>query len=300
MEGNQNPYEDYVYCISASPKFKKDGLAFAAKKSGLYRSTDKGKTWEDALASLQLFAPLPVTYAAVALAGEITYVFAGAEGQILRSLDAGQTWQVAALDTPAPQVTAFAVSPDFEKDGTLLAATVQDGIFRSTDRGVTWLGWNFGLFDSNINALSFVDSQIIFAGAQSSIFRSNNAGRSWRDLDFPIELAPVPCLAVSRDGTIFAGTEAQGLHVSCDEGKTWERLIEGAIEQIHVDVRGKLLILRDGELLLSENEGGSWQAARPGFESASDISAFTTLPGLDSAKGRKMLVGLSNGEIIKL
>ena len=300
MEQDHIPNNDFVYCLAASPKFKKDGLVFAAKKSGLYRSTDKGKTWKDAFASLNLSAPLPITFAAVTLAGEITYVFACAEGQILRSLDVGQTWQSAKLDTPSPLVTALVASPNFAKDGTLLAATVQDGIFRSTDRGVSWTGWNFGLYDPNINALAFADSQIIFAGAQSGIFRSSNAGRSWRELDFPMELAPVSCLAVSHDGTIFAGTETEGLHVSCDEGRTWERLLEGAVEQIHLEASGKLLILRDGELLLSENGGGSWQAARPGFEPGSDITTFTTLPGLNSAKGTNLLVGLSNGEIIKL
>ena len=180
----------------------------------------------------------------------------------------------------------------------MLAATVRDGIFRSTDRGVGWTGWNFGLYDSNINALAVADSQIVFAGTESGIFRSSNAGRSWRDLDLPIDLAPVVCLAISRDGTIHAGTEAEGLHVSCNEGKTWEQLIEGTVEQIHRDASGRVLILMDGELLLSENGSGSWQAARPGFEPASDISAFTTVPGLDSNK--RLLVGLSNGDILKL
>ena len=298
MEQNQNPYRDYVYCLSASPNFKKDGLVFAAKKSGLYYSTDRGKTWKDAYASLKLAAPLPTSSAAISIVNEMTYVFAGIEGKILRSLNAGETWEVADLDSPAPQVAALAVSANFAKDGTLLAATVQDGIFRSTDRGVNWTGWNFGLFDPNINALAFVDAQIIFASTQSSIFRSSNAGRSWRGLDFPIDCAPVLCLAFNPAGILYAGTETEGLHVSCDEGMTWEPLMEGTVEQIHLDASGKLLILRDGELLLSENGGDSWQAARPRFEPAADISAFTTLPGSDSTKS--LLVGLSNGEIIKL
>lgn len=297
MEQNQNPYKDYVYCITASPNFKKDRLVFAAKRSGLYYSRDQGRSWKDAYPSLKLDAPLPTSSAAISIVNEITYVFAGIEGRILRSLNAGETWEVADLDSPAPQVAALAVSPNFGKDGTLLAATVQDGIFRSIDRGVNWTGWNFGLFDPNINALAFADPTIIFAGTQSGVFRSSNAGRSWRDLDFPMDLAPVLCLAVNRDGTIYAGTEAEGLHVSCDQGKTWEQLSEGTVEQIHLDDRGKLLILRDGELLLSEN-GGSWQAARPGFQPASDISTLTAPLGLDPTK--PLLVGLSNGDIIKL
>ena len=294
------PNGDFVYCLAVSPNFKKVGLVFAAKKSGLYRSTDKGRTWEDAFASLKLSAPLPITYATVALAAEITYVFASAEGQILRSLDGEQTWQVAALDSPAPVVTALIASPDFADDGTILAATMQDGIFRSTDRGITWTGWNFGLYDPNINALTFADSQTIFAGTQSGIFRSSDAGRSWRDLDFPIDCAPVVCLAVDHVGTIYAGTESEGLHASYDGGKTWEGLIEGAVEQIQLDAKGRVLMLKDGELLRSENAGASWQPARPGLEPSNNISAFTTLPNLDSAKSKNLLIGLSNGEIIKL
>jgi hypothetical protein len=34
--------------------------------------------------------------------------------------------------------------------------------------------------------------------------------------------------------------------------------MEGAVEQIHLDASGKLLILRNGELLLSEN-ADSWR-----------------------------------------
>jgi photosystem II stability/assembly factor-like uncharacterized protein len=298
MEQDQYPYEDYVYCITASPSFKQDGLIFAAKTSGLHSSTDKGKTWKDAYASLKLAARLPTSAVTISNLNGITYVFAGIEGKVLRSLNAGETWEVADLDSPAPQVAALAVAPNFAQDGTILAATVRDGIFRSTDRGVNWTGWNFGLFDPNINALAFADSQNIFAGTQSGIFRSINSGRSWRDIDLPMQLAPVSCLAVSHDGNLFAGTESEGLHVSCDEGRTWAGLLEGAVEQIHVDAKGKLLILRDGEILLSENGGNSWQPARPGFEPAADISTFSTLPGLDPTKN--LLIGLSNGEIIKL
>jgi hypothetical protein len=113
-----------------------------------------------------------------------------------------------------------------------------------------------------------------------------------------MDCAPVLCLAVNRAGTIYAGTEAEGLLVSCDEGRAWEQLMEGAVEQIHLAASGKLLILRDGELLLPENGRDCWRAPRPGFEPASDISTLTAPLGLDLAK--PLLVGLSNGEIIKL
>ena len=288
---------DLVYCLAASPNFKKDGLIFVAKQSGLYRSTDGGKTWKDAYAILKLNASLPTTFVALATAGKTTYVFACAEGKVLRSLDVGKTWEAADLESPAPQVTALVASPDFAQDGTILAATVQDGIFRSIDRGVSWADCNFGLYDPNINALSFIDAQTFVCGTQSGVFISANAGQSWRDLDFPMNCAPVLSLAVSVDKAIYAGMQDAGLWRSRDKGKTWEQVNAGAVEHILIDPNGKILIVRDGELLLSKDGGKTWRV-RAGLETDSAISSLIAPLGLD--RGDPILIGLSNGEIVTL
>jgi len=289
--------QDYVYCLASSPDFKKDGLIFAAKKSGLFRSSDGGHHWEDAYASLDLKENLPTTFVAVAMVNEMTYVFAGAEGRVLRSLDAGKTWKAAELGKPAPVVISLVVSPGFADDGTLLAATMQDGIFCSTDRGISWTGWNFGLFDPNVNALACsVNSgtQVYLAGTQSSIFSSSNAGRSWKLLDFPIDPAPVTCLAVGPDGVIFAGTESKGLFCSRDEGQTWKRLTKGPVEQILVDSKNNILIIQDGKLCSSKNSGKTWQTRKVGKNS---LTCSAAPLGLGS---RNPLFAGAYGEVITL
>lgn len=288
--------QDFVYCIAASPNFKKDGLLFAAKKSGLYRSTNNGKTWSDAYASLKLTAPLPTQAVAVTVANDITYAFAAVEGNILRSLDSGKKWEAAELDSPAPIVTSLAISPDFAHDGLVLAATLQDGIFFSSDRGVKWQGWNFGLYDSNINALVFADSQNIIAAAQSGVFMSINAGRSWRDLDFPIKAAPVLCAAVSGENVFYIGTEARGLYRSVDAGQTWERIQDGAVEHILLEDK-KILSVRDGKLEFTKDEGKTWRA-RAGLKTDSAITCICAPLGLDTSN--PLLVGFENGEVITL
>jgi photosystem II stability/assembly factor-like uncharacterized protein len=290
-----NDIQDFVYCLArtvnaSQPDFASksetsdsNGLVFAAKQSGLFRSTDGGQTWGDAYAALKLAAPLPTQAVAVTVVDDIPYVFAAVEGRILRSLDGSQTWEIASLESPAPLVTALAISPDFARDGLVLAASMQDGIFRSSDRGVTWTGWNFGLYDPNINALAFVDAQKVVAGTQSGVFVSLNAGRSWRDTEFPLENAPVQCIAVSQDQTIYAGTQADGLFASRDAGKTWETVCSGGVEQIHIQ-HGKIFILNDGNLLFSD-DGKDWQTR----EFDGEISAFIVEP---------LLLGLANGECI--
>ena len=70
--------EDYVYALAASPSFAQDGICFAARRSGLYRSDDGGITWRSAYGSLDLEVPLTTLAVAVSPAFESDRsVFAG-------------------------------------------------------------------------------------------------------------------------------------------------------------------------------------------------------------------------------
>ncbi len=71
--------QDSVYGLAATPDFLEGGRCFAARASGLYVSSDGGRTWRDAYRSLALKTPL--TTATVALSPQPapeTTVFAGA------------------------------------------------------------------------------------------------------------------------------------------------------------------------------------------------------------------------------
>lgn len=226
---------DIVYALAATRPFvpRTQGVCFAARASGLYRSLDGGATWHPAYESMRLEQPLATI--AVALSPDFVMdrtVFAGAQGGILRSFDAGETWEIIGLTSPPPLVACLVVSPDFEQDGTLLAGTTEDGIFRSSDRGRTWSAWNFGLLDLNVLSLTmspaFAEDETLYAGTETGIFRSMNGGRAWREVGFPNEYAPVLSIAISpdfaRDGTLFVGTESRGVFHSADRGGVWTHI----------------------------------------------------------------------------
>ncbi len=65
-------------------------------------------------------------------------LLAGGSGGILRSDDAGNSWRVTMLPTPPPLVTCLAFSPDYAGEHTAVAATLEDGVYRSVDGGQTW------------------------------------------------------------------------------------------------------------------------------------------------------------------
>lgn len=258
--------QDTVYALAAAP----DGVHFAARASGLYRSTDSGATWQFAYDSLKPEQPLTTTALACAPDGS---VFAGVNGGVLRSSDGGLTWYAAAFSAPPPLVTALVVSPGFEQDGVILAGTAEDGIFSSTDRGHYWTPWNFGLIDLNVFSLTlspdFARDQTAYVGTETGIFRSTNGGRAWRSLPFPIDSAPVLSLAVlPRDpNVLFAGTETSGLYTSPDRGKTWARIAEdqadGAVSAL-VAQADRLWALLDDRVLVSADSGQSWQTLGAG------------------------------------
>ncbi len=304
-----------VLALAASPAFAADGVCFAAANSGLLRSDDGGRTWRDAYATLAGEGPLATP--AVALSPDFPTdqcVFAGAPGGVLRSLDGGRSWQMAALAAPPPFVTALAVSPAFARDGTLFAATLEDGVFCSTDRGSRWAAWNFGLLDLGVLALAvspaFAADETLFAATETGLFRSTNGGRAWREAGLPTELAPVLALAISpgfaEDGVLFAGTEEHGLLRSSDWGQTWAGVAQGelggAIQGIVLAPdfpRAPAVAVLAGDALYVSPDGGESWLRRP-VGAGSEQTATTVIAPLGLDAGGPLLVGFADGQVRRI
>jgi photosystem II stability/assembly factor-like uncharacterized protein len=309
MSDNLTHLPDYVFGLAASPAFARDTICFAARRSGLYRSIDNGKTWQTAYGGLS--TPAPETTAVILSPSyeKDRTLFAAVKGGVLLSTDAGETWQSAEFSPPPPVISAFAISPAFAKDGLLLAGTLEDGIFRSRSRGAQWSGWNFGLLDRNIYCLAispdFIEDQLILTGTESGIFQSFNEGRSWREVSFPMEAAPVTSLAISpgftHDHLIIAGTESRGIFCSRDAGANWEKTyMDGSISQVAFitsqNSQTAILAACEAALLVSVDNGKSWQEQPSGIPEEREITSFIAPLGIDSQA--PILTGFADGEIL--
>lgn len=298
-----------VYALAASPAYRKDGTCFAATPEGLLRSTDHARTFAGAYDSLGLSERLATAAVAVspAFASDRT-VFAGVHGAILRSLDGGATWQYSLLRTPPPVVTCLAVSPNYEEDGIAFAGTLDDGVFRTADRGGRWASWNFGLIDLRVLCLAvspaFGQDETLFAGTETGLFRSSNGGRAWREVGLPEDIAPVLSLAISsdytQDGCLFAGTESNGLWKSNDRGVSWapvEALGAGVINGLVCGVGTSgiaLAALIDESLRVSEDGGATWREMP--LELPDDVVPVSMAAPEGLAANASLLVGCSDGE----
>lgn len=304
----------YALQLALGPKGKT--VCYAATSAGLFAAEDgrgdTAPTWNPLFASLALPGPLPTTSVATSPQHPADgFILAGTSGAILRSTDRGATWQIAQLPTPPPIVVALASSPNFEEDAVVFAATAEDGVFRSSDGGRSWVAWNFGLLDLNLGCLAvspgYATDETLFAGAESGVYRSTNGARAWRELAFPVDAAPVLSLAISEhfavDGTVWAGSEMGGLFVSRDEGETWRCLLDGEIGPINGLVVApttedgvSLLVLTGRSLRQSEDGGITWRDLSDLQDDEADATCLAFEPG-SLTQGRQLYVGRVDGTV---
>ncbi len=130
-------------------------------------------------------------------------------------------------------IDAVAVSKSFMSDALdqiVLAGDPDHGIFRSTDRGDTWVQTD--VTSTAVNALSFAttataeSSGTVFAGTNNGVLKSTNGGLTWDKVGSGLDTT-VTSLAVSpnylTDKVVFAGTPV-GVFESADGGQHWSRL----------------------------------------------------------------------------
>jgi photosystem II stability/assembly factor-like uncharacterized protein len=310
-----NEVQDITYAIATSPDFAQDGICFAARRSGLYRSNDGGDTWYFVYDTLSLETPLATLAVAVSpdFAGDKS-VFAGVPGGVLRSFDAGESWRITPFPSPPPVVSSLVISPHYAHDGVLLAGTIEDGVFRSADRGSHWVAWNFGLLDLGVLCMvisaDFARDETLFAGTETGLFCSTNGGRAWREVDFPTNLAPVLCMALSPDyaydGTLFAGTESHGLYRSYDRGHSWSRLGEeiltDAVNAVTLAPRfpasSEVLVMLTDRLLWSGDGGISWSDWKA--DRIFDRGLASLVAPLGLGPDTPLLVGLAEGGVVRV
>jgi photosystem II stability/assembly factor-like uncharacterized protein len=238
-----------VMDVALSPAFDQDRTLWAVTwYNGVYRSTDAGESWqalpppkEGAVEPSGGANPydLALAFSPDYRAPSETAVSSGGPADAGRGLalasfsrglrrwdPAAETWQTIPLsvtatakdyDPPEAQLAAGAIafSPNFADDGTIYLESGYAGIFRSTDRGVTWLPIQRRLklpsppvADFHLAVASSDEAYMLLASAQADqasrqpvhvLYRTRNGGVSWETLDNPPTLGWVSTFALGRD-----------------------------------------------------------------------------------------------------
>ncbi|MBK8920597.1 MAG: T9SS type A sorting domain-containing protein [Saprospirales bacterium] len=241
-----------LYGSTSALALHPDGDMFAGSTvSGVYRSTDGGNSWKQALD--YGFAPWGDFVRDIALNTQ-GHVFAAYNTAIYRSIDKGENWVEKSPGLGTAQVWCFAVNLH---DHLLAGAT--KGLYRSTDNGDTWPPADIRLDSLWIRDLFLHPAGHVFAGTNAGLFRSTDGGNTWNG---PLLSAVVHAGAADASGYVFAAADSS-LYRSADNGDTWEPLLwnSGQINVLAFTAGGQLLAGSATGLFVSADQGGSWQAA---------------------------------------
>jgi len=198
-----------------------DGSVLVSSRLGTHRSTNRGSSWVKI--SDQTFDDFMFH----PRKPEIVFGFLGES--VFKSTDRGQTW-VHKYDS-SRGLPSFAISPDAPNE--IYAGTLNfEGVSRSTDEGETWAQWNTGLSNLHVNAVAARpgDPNVVLAAMDGAgVFRREEGATAWASSTGGIRRPYVSGIAFDEPGNrIYISTFGGGVfRSSLNGGFEWSPLNQG-------------------------------------------------------------------------
>ncbi len=153
-------------------------------------------------------------------------------GRIYRSTDIGVSWLQTMTFMPRNNI----VLSFLDTNGVIYAAAGYStfttcagcgGVFRSTDRGLSWQPINAG-FPTNLDVHTvFPYDNKLFAGASAGLFTTFVNNISWSRVDSALsDVYYILCSTVNLP-EIYIGSDSYGIYRSSSGGLSWQRFSQG-------------------------------------------------------------------------
>ena len=233
-------------------------VVFAGTHDGVYRSTDRGKTFKRANfpdKGMQIWSFLVD-------AGNPKLVYAGGSPvAVYRSEDSGETWRrLPDPNMPTRCVMPFAcrvmrMAQHPGKPGTIFAALEVGGVMRTTDGGESWKDCSDslvrlaqqphlkskivsdtsdeGMLDGHAIATTAADPDAVIVAVRMGLFRTADGGDTWQDLEVgrfspttygrDIKVSPSDPNTLYSALSVAAASKDGAVYRSQDKGNTWQR-----------------------------------------------------------------------------
>lgn len=189
-------------------KINSEGILYTGVTyRGVWWSTDDGETWD-----YNQITHDPHS----GLGASIYFIEFNSNNDIFvshfRSTNHGTTWYTMSI---------YASGFIFTSSNQIFATT-QDGVYKSTDNGTTWLPSNSGIENIFMHPIVQTSNGYIFAGSdQNGIYISTDNGDSWFQSNSGLNNLQISSLAVDSDDNIIAGTVSGDVYISTDLGSNW-------------------------------------------------------------------------------
>ena len=157
-------------------------------------------------------------------------------------------------------------------DGTIYAGTEVNGVYVSTDDGLTWTARNAGIETLEVTAIVSTPGYLFAGTFGGGVFRSTDGGQSWIA---PSNGSNFAVTSLVIDGSyIFAGTIGDGVQRSADNGATWTAKLTGFLGfDALCQSGGKVFASASNYTYVTTDHGENWSNVQP-LEGASIFSYY--------------------------
>ena len=249
-------------------------------------SNDNCRSWTQINGSL-------TAWGGTRLLANNTTIFAQTQHHVFRLQVREKLWTKLAIKDPWTKTT---VESDIAKftvsDEIICAATVDGGLFRSTDMGDSWKSIKpqaMQRFDGELAALGHTIFYI--SSIDGRVFRSTDAGDSWTMFNSNLTDQNILSIATLSDKTLCVGTY-NGIFRSTNGGESWAQVTPGITDTDSGDLvffRNAIYTVTGDGIVKSEDGGYSWGMANNGLI-ANDGAKMAGLGGLLIWTGAKLTV----------
>jgi len=190
---------------------------YACSHGGFLKSNDNGITW-----AWTIVPHYDIMVSDLAIS-ESFILAAMMDGKCLRSTNGGTDWSMVNTESN----TLFRT---FAVKGNIIYAGTSQGLFLSSDFGISWTRLNMGTIYAEILSLAVQDSNIYVGTSGKGIFYSNNNGSSWQEINTGLPTinndSKVQTLTVNG-AYLIAGINNYGAYLSVNNGANWAHINQG-------------------------------------------------------------------------
>jgi photosystem II stability/assembly factor-like uncharacterized protein len=284
------------------------GIGGSSVVSGVYRSDDRGATWNrtgfhDPVNSLVVasyqeacgpfdYGCNPCSSSEYGCAPGVR-LFALATNGLSRTTDRGGSWKRLA---PGHDASHLAVDPN---DSNRLYIASSGAAFSSSDGGETLTPISGANFRGVLSGIVASRSSVVLLGSEIGISRSDDAGHTWSAANRGIREVFVQSVAIDpNDSAVVLAAGPRGIYESGDGGDTWSEPVSGSPDA-HV-----VAIDPASHTMYAGGDGGVYKSADGGrqWERTSLVDSVAALlfdpknPGRVFAASRSLYRSLDGGE----
>lgn len=242
------------------------GSGYYSNGNGVYRSTDNGSTWINIGLQGKSITGLVKNSAG--------YLIAGArdkDSSLFISSNEGLSWEKSGqgLKVEISRLRA-------DEKGHLYACSENEGVFKSTDGGIT-----FSLIGLPIAKTSSIqiskNGNYIFTATYSGIQRYDRIKKVWEN-KFPKIIKDI---TIANDDVLYAATYFEGVYRSSDAGENWQLMaFKGHSTETILSINDSVLVLAcDSRYYISRDAGQSWDTTSINYTENSNAIYYDKVNG---------------------